>query len=161
MVTARPGRMGARWGAASVLPPMGIDECRLVELPLVEDPQGNLAFAEGEREVPFSIARVYHVYGVPSAARRGGHAHRSIEQMVICLSGGFEVSVDDGSRRGVFAIGDPQFGLYLPPMVWHELRGFAADSAYYVASSGRYDEAEYIRDYDEFLAARGGPGPSA
>lgn len=129
---------------------MGIDECKLVELPFIEDPQGNLAFAEGERHLPFPIARVYHVYGVPAGARRGGHAHRSIEQVVFCLCGRFEVTVNDGFRRDAFAMEDPRLGLYLPPMIWHELQGFAAGSAYYVASSGSYEEAEYIRDRDEF-----------
>lgn len=119
-------------------------------MPSVEDPQGNLAFAEGDRHVPFQIARVYHVYGVPAGAKRGGHAHRGIEQLVVCLRGDFEITVDDGSRRGSFAIGDPRFALYLPPMVWHELTGFAADSAYYVVSSGLYDEGEYVRGYEEF-----------
>jgi uncharacterized RmlC-like cupin family protein len=129
---------------------VGVDQCKLIELPVAENPLGNLAFAEGERQVPFAIARVYHVYGVPAGARRGGHAHRRIEQLVFCLNGGFEVSVEDGSRRHSFALEDPRFGLYLPPMVWHDLTDFAADSAYYVVSSGRYDEAEYIRDYEEF-----------
>lgn len=130
---------------------MGVDECKLVELPTVEDRQGNLVFAEGGRHVPFAIARTYHVYGVPAGARRGGHAHRRIEQLVVCLQGGFEVAVDDGVRRESFSLGDPRFGLYLPPLVWHELTGFTAGSAYYVVSSGRYDESEYIRDHGEFL----------
>jgi uncharacterized RmlC-like cupin family protein len=140
---------------------VGIDECRLIELPSVEDPQGNLAFAEGGRHVPFQIARVYHVYGVPAGAKRGGHAHRGIEQLVICLRGDFEIAVDDGSHRGSFAIGDPRFALYLPPMVWHDLTGFAADSAYYVVSSGLYNEGEYVRDYEEFrrLAHRSPKAP--
>lgn len=129
---------------------MGTDECRLIELPSVEDPQGNLVFAEGERHIPFQIARAYHVYGVPAGAKRGGHAHREIEQLVICLNGGFEVAVDDGSHRRTFVMGDPRFALYLPPMAWHDLTGFAADSAYYVVSSGLYDESEYLRDYEEF-----------
>ena len=147
-------------GAVRLAFPVGVDECKLVELPVVEDPLGNLAFAEAERDVPFPIARVYHVYGVPAGARRGGHAHRRIEQMVFCLGGGFEVAVDDGDRRDAFALDDPRFGLYLPPMIWHELSGFDAGSAYYVASSGSYDEAEYIRDRDEFLALARGSSPA-
>ncbi len=130
--------------------PVSLDECKLVELPVVEHPQGNLAFAEGERQIPFQIARVYHVFAVPALARRGGHAHRRIEQVVFCLHGRFELSVDDGVRTGSFVLEDPKSGLYLPPLVWHELSGFAPGSAYYVASSGRYDEGEYIRDRDEF-----------
>lgn len=160
MVTARPGRMGAS-GALLACRPVGIDECRLIELPSVEDPQGDLVFAEGERHVPFSIARAYHVYGVPSDARRGGHAHRRIEQLVTCLSGGFEVAVDDGSRRRAFAMDDPRFALYLPPMIWHDLTDFAADSAYYVLSSGLYDETEYVRDYEEFQRLASDPSQIA
>lgn len=129
---------------------MGVDDCQLVELPTVEDAQGNLVFGEGEHHIPFPIARVYHVYDVPRGARRGGHAHRRTRQLVICLNGGFEVSVEDGSSHSSFALGDPRFGLYLPPMTWHDLTDFAEGSAYYVVSSGRYDEAEYIRDYEEF-----------
>jgi hypothetical protein len=129
---------------------VGVDDCQLVELPTVEDSQGNLVFGEAERHIPFAIARVYHVYDVPEGAQRGGHAHRDIEQLIICLHGGFEVSVDDGSRRASFALSDPSFGLYLPSMAWHDLTGFAEGSAYYVVSSGRYDETEYVRDYAEF-----------
>ena len=135
---------------------MGVEECKLLELPAVEHPLGNLVFAEGERHVPFPIARVYHVYGVPARARRGGHAHRRIEQLVICLSGGFEVALDDGSDRRVLTVDDPRLGLYLPPMIWHDLTGFAEGSAYYVVSSGPYDEAEYIRDHGEFHRLAGG-----
>lgn len=140
---------------------MGIEDCKLVELPSVEDPQGNLVFGEGERHVPFPIARVYHVYGIPAGSRRGGHAHRHIEQLVICLSGAFEIGVDDGSRRASFAMEDPRFGLYLPPLVWHELTGFTAASSYYVVSSGVYDEAEYVRDREEFLGLAADSGASA
>lgn len=139
---------------------MSIDECKLIELPSVEDPQGNLVFAEGERHIPFPIARAYHVYGVPAGARRGGHGHREIEQMVICISGSFKVTVDDGSRRDAFSLDDPRHALYLPPMVWHDLIDFAADSAYYVVSSGRYDEREYVRDYDEFRRLASDPSPT-
>lgn len=135
---------------------MGAQECKLVELPVVEDPQGDLAFAEERRHVPFPIARVYHVYRVPSGATRGGHAHRAVEQMVVPLAGSFEVVVDDGSRRRAFALDRPQVGLYLPPLVWHDLRGFSAGSAYFVLASTHYDEADYIRDYEEFRAATQG-----
>jgi dTDP-4-dehydrorhamnose 3,5-epimerase-like enzyme len=129
---------------------VGIEKCKLVELPSVEDPQGNLVYAEGGRHVPFPIARAYHVFDVPAGAQRGGHAHREIEQLVICLRGSFEVAVDDGLQRGSFALDDPRFGLYLPPMTWHDLTEFAPRSAYYVVSSGLYDESEYLRDYGEF-----------
>lgn len=111
--------------------------------------------------MPFSIARAYHVYGVPTGAKRGGHAHREIEQLVVCLSGGFVVAVDDGVRRNSFALGDPRVGLHLPPLVWHDLTDFAAESTYYVLSSGLYDESEYVRSYEEFRHLVADPLPGS
>jgi dTDP-4-dehydrorhamnose 3,5-epimerase-like enzyme len=132
---------------------VGIEECKLVELPVVEDPQGDLAFAEGESHVPFPIARVFFVYGVPSDAIRGGHAHLSLEQVVFCLAGRLEFVVDDGSQRRTFALEDPRTGLYLPPMVWHDIGGFSPGTVYLVLTSMPFDEADYIRDRDEYRAA--------
>jgi len=131
---------------------VGIDDCKLVELPVVRDPHGDLAFAEGGRHVPFDIERVFYVYDVPSEAVRGGHAHRSLEQVVFCVSGGFEVVVYDGTDRRSHRLEDHRVGLYLPPMVWHDMVGFAAGTAYVVLTSAPYDEADYIRDRDEYLA---------
>jgi hypothetical protein len=87
---------------------------------------------------------------VPAGARRGGHAHRETEQLLICLHGSFEVAVDDGLRREAFLLSDPRVGLYLPRMIWRELTDFADDSSYYVVASRHYDEADYVRDYEAF-----------
>lgn len=124
-----------------------------VELPVVEDPQGNLVFAEGEGHVPFPIARVFFVHDVPGEAVRGGHAHISLEQAVFCVSGRFDVVVDDGTGRRTFALEDPSTGLYLPPMVWHDLVGFSPGTTYLALTSANFDEGDYIRDYDEYLGA--------
>jgi uncharacterized RmlC-like cupin family protein len=132
---------------------MGIDSCRLVHLPVVADPQGNLAFAEAEEHVPFAVARVYYVYDIPVSARRGGHAHSELEQVVFCLAGAMEMVVDDGRDRRTFRLEDPHEGLYLPPMVWQDIGGFAEQTVYMVLASARYDESEYIRDYDAYVAA--------
>jgi uncharacterized RmlC-like cupin family protein len=132
---------------------VGIEECKRIELPTVEAPQGTLAFAEGEDHVPFSIARVFFVYDVPGEAARGGHAHLVLEEAVFCLAGRLDVVVDDGSQRQTFALEDPHVGLYLPPMVWHDLIGFAPGTAYLAAASTHFEESDYIRDYDEYLAA--------
>jgi dTDP-4-dehydrorhamnose 3,5-epimerase-like enzyme len=132
---------------------VGIEDCRLIELPVVEDPQGNLAFAEGEGHVPFPIARAFYVYAVPAGAARGGHAHRSLRQVVFCVSGRLDATVDDGTERRSFALEDPREGLYLPPMVWHDLGGFSPGTAYLVLTSARFDEGDYIRDRDEYLTA--------
>ncbi len=127
--------------------------CKLVDLPVVEDPQGNLAFAEAESHVPFPIARSFHVYGIPAGAQRGGHSHRTLEQVVFCLSGSFEIVVDDGERRQPFLLDDPSAGLYLPPLVWHDMGRFESGTVYTVLASAAYDESDYIRDYDAFRSA--------
>ncbi len=132
---------------------MGIEECKLVQLPVVEDLQGNLAFAEGESQIPFPIARVFYVYDIPAGAVRGGHAHISLEQVVFCVAGRFDAVVRDGTRRRTFPIEDPRVGLYLPPMVWHDLGGFSPGTVYLVLTSAPFDRDDYIRDYDEYLTA--------
>ncbi len=147
---ARDGK--ALLGSAAVL---GVEECKRVELPVVADPQGDLAFAEGEQHVPFPIARVFYVYDVPSEALRGGHAHIALEQVVFCLCGRLEVSVDDGRRRDAFCLDDPRSGLYLPPMIWQDLADFTPGSVYLVLASARFDEGDYIRDHGDYLAAVG------
>jgi dTDP-4-dehydrorhamnose 3,5-epimerase-like enzyme len=131
---------------------MGIDRASLVQLPVVADPQGNLAFAEAEDRVPFPVARVFYVYDIPVPAKRGGHAHRELEQVVFCLAGAMEVVVDDAGSRRAFRLKDPRVGLYLPPMVWHDIGAFSAGTVYMVLASAKYDEGDYIRDYEEYLA---------
>jgi dTDP-4-dehydrorhamnose 3,5-epimerase-like enzyme len=133
---------------------VGVEDCRPVELPVVEDPLGDLAFAEAGRHIPFQIARAFHVYGVPPGARRGGHAHRELEQVVFCLSGKLEVAVTDGVDERAFSLADPRVGLYLPPMVWHDLACVGENTIYTALASTRFDEDDYFRDFDDFLAAR-------
>lgn len=131
---------------------MGIDEASLIELPVVADPQGNLAFAEAEDHIPFPIARVFYVYDIPVSAKRGGHAHRELEQVVICLAGAMEMVVDDAGTRHTYRLEDPREGLYLPPMVWHDIGAFSEGTVYMVLASAKFDEGDYIRDYEEYLA---------
>ena len=130
---------------------MPVDDCRAIELPVVADPRGDLAFAEGENHVPFPIARVFYVSGVPAGAARGGHAHRVLEQAVFCVAGRMEIVVDDGERRREFVLEDPRRGVYLPPMVWHDIGGFSPGTDYLVLASAEFDESDYIRDRGEFL----------
>ena len=134
---------------------MGIEACKPIELPVVADPQGNLAFAEAETHVPFPIARAFYVYGVPAGAARGGHAHLALEQAIFCLFGKLEMTVDDGTGRQTHLLDDPRRGLYLPPMVWHDIGGFGPGTVYLVLASSAFEEADYIRDYDEFARAVG------
>lgn len=134
---------------------MGIENCKLVELPVIHDPQGNLTFIEQGRHVPFDIARVYHTYDVPAGATRGGHAHRSCEELVIAMSGSFELIVDDGERRESFKLDRPHVGLYLPPMMWRELIDFSSNAVCMVVASDYFEEEDYIRDYAAFQSAVG------
>lgn len=132
---------------------MGIDECKLVELPVIENPQGNLTFIEAERHVPFPIARVYYLYDVPEGAVRGGHAHRALEQLILPIGGSFDVVVDDASERRRITLDQPRVGLHVPRMIWRELENFSAGSFCVVLASAYYDEDDYYRDYDEFRSA--------
>jgi dTDP-4-dehydrorhamnose 3,5-epimerase-like enzyme len=134
---------------------LGIDDCKLVELPVVHDPQGNLCFIEQNRHVPFEIARVYHLYDVPGGAVRGGHAHRACEEMLVAVSGSFEVIVDDGVAKKRTRLSRSHTGLLLPPMIWRELVDFSTGSVCMVLASALYDEEDYIRDYGEYESAIG------
>ena len=126
---------------------------RLVELPQIHDPRGDLVFVEGAVHLPFEIARVYYLYNVPVMAERGGHAHRELEQVLFALSGSFRVTTDDGSEKREFLLRDPRQGLHISRMIWREMDQFSQGAVCMVLASHRYDEGDYFRDYHEFLAA--------
>jgi hypothetical protein len=132
---------------------LSIDDCRLVELPVVHNPQGNLTFIEGDKHVPFDIARVYYLYDVPGGAKRGGHAHRDLQQLLVAMSGSLEIIVDDGRERRGIHLNRSYIGLYMPSMIWRELVDFSSGSVCMVLASKPYEESDYIRDYDEFQRA--------
>lgn len=134
---------------------MSVDDCKLLELPVIQNPQGNLTFIEEQRHVPFPIARVYYLYDVPGGAMRGGHAHRDLEQLIVAISGSFDVILDDGSKRREITLNRSRIGLYMPTMIWRELVNFSSGSVCMVLASAYYDEGDYYRDYDEFRAAAG------
>ncbi len=134
---------------------MGVEKCRPIELPVVADPQGNLAFAEAGSHLPFPIARAFYVYEIPVGAARGGHAHLRLEQAIFCLAGSLEMTVDDGAQRRTHVLDDPRTGLYLPPMVWHDIGGFSPGTVYLVFASAPFTESDYIRDYGELMRAVG------
>ena len=127
----------------------------IVQLPRVTDPRGNLTFIEGSAHVPFDIARVYYLYDVPGGESRGGHAHKHLQQLIVAVSGSFDVVLDDGVTRQKFFLNRSYFGLYVPSMHWRELENFSSGSVCLVLASQHYDEADYYRDYQAFLSARG------
>lgn len=130
-----------------------LEQCRIIDLPRINDPRGNLTFVEGGRHVPFHIRRVYYLYDVPGGAERGGHAHRELQQMIVAMSGSFDVVLDDGNNRRRHHLNRSYFGLYIPSLVWRELDNFSSGSVCMVLASLPFDETDYFRDYDEFRKA--------
>lgn len=130
---------------------MSLATCRLIDLPKISDPRGNLTSIEGGRHIPFEVQRVYYLYDVPAGAQRGGHAHKDLHQLIIALSGSFDVLLDDGHKQQRNHLNRPYQGLYVCPMIWRELDNFSSGSVCMVLASNLYDEADYYRDYDEFL----------
>lgn len=133
---------------------MTIANCKIVDLPKIADPRGNLTFVEGGSHVPFDIQRVYYLYDVPGGAERGGHAHKGLHQLIIAMSGSFDVVIDDGREKKRYHLNRSYNGLYVCPMIWRELDNFSSGSVCMVLASNLYDEADYYRDYDEFVIAQ-------
>lgn len=131
-----------------------IDFCGLHDLPKISDPRGSLTFIEGNRHVPFAIERVYYLYDVPGGAERGGHAHKALHQLIVAMSGSFDVVLDDGRRKHRFHLNRSHMGLYVCPMIWRELDNFSSGSVCMVLASSHYDEDDYYRDYTTYLAAQ-------
>jgi hypothetical protein len=125
----------------------------MIDLPKIGDPRGNLTFIEGGRHVPFDIRRVYYLYDVPGGAERGGHAHKDLHQLIIAMSGSFDVVLDDGFNKKRIHLNRSYNGLYVCPMIWRELDNFSSGSVCMVLASNHYDELDYYRNYDEFLKA--------
>lgn len=132
---------------------MGIEACKFIEFPIVHDPRGNLTFVESNRHIPFDIKRVYYLYDVPGGAERGGHGHKNLHQVIIAMSGSFDVILNDGSRSHRYHLNRSYYGLYVAPMMWREIDNFSSGSVCMVLASEHYDETDYFRDYQEFVTA--------
>ena len=137
---------------------MGLEQARIINLPKIGDPRGNLTFIEGQKHIPFEIKRVYYLYDVPGGESRGGHAHYKIEQLVIAASGSFDMILDDGKQKQRFHLNRSYYGLYIPKMLWREMDNFSSSSVCLVLASMMYDESDYIRNYDEFIRVVNGHG---
>jgi WxcM-like, C-terminal len=133
---------------------MMLEKCYTIELPKINDPRGNLTFIENSKHIPFTIQRVFYLYDVPGGASRAGHALKSCEQFLIAMSGSFDVILDDGKERKRYHLNRSYYGLYICPMVWRELDNFSSGSVCMVLASAFYSEADYYRDYEDYLASR-------
>ena len=130
------------------------DDCEIIQLPKIHDPRGNLTFIEGQNHIPFKIKRTYWIYDVPGGEIRGGHAYKKLHELIIAVSGSFDVVLDDGLEKRNFALNRSYYGLYVPNPIWRSLENFSTNSLCLILASEVYNEDEYIRDYDGFLKGR-------
>jgi WxcM-like, C-terminal len=135
---------------------MDLSHCRIIDLPKISDPRGNLTFIEGDRHIPFQVKRVFYLYDVPGGAERAGHALRNCQQFLIAMSGSFDVITYDGKDKQRIHLNRSYNGLYLPPMIWREMDNFSSGSVCLVLASEPYSENDYYRDYRKYLQAVGG-----
>jgi uncharacterized RmlC-like cupin family protein len=130
---------------------MGIEKCKIIDLPKIANASGNLTYIEGNKHAPFEIKRIFYLYDVPCGAIRGRHAHKTLEQVIIALSGSFDLFLSDGYKKVKYRLNRTCIGVYICPMVWSELSNFSSGSVVLVLASKYYNEDDYIRDYDQFL----------
>ena len=130
---------------------IGIDSCKIVNLPRFLDLRGSLSFVEQLNQIPFEIKRTYWIYDVPGGENRGGHAFRKNNEFIIALSGAFDVTVDDGKQKKQFTLNRSYYGLYIPAGLWREMENFSTNSVALEFGSIHYDQQDYIRDYSEYL----------
>ncbi len=131
---------------------MNLEKCQIFHLPKISDPRGNLTFIEAGRHIPFDIRRVYYLYDVPGGAERGGHAHKALHQLIIAMSGSFDIHLDDGTAKKTVHMNRSYYGLYVCPMVWREINNFSSGAVCMALVSEYYDELDYYRDYDQFIS---------
>ena len=123
------------------------------ELQHIDQPTGSIVVAESERNVPFSIRRVYFLHHVPGTQRRGGHAHKKLTQIAVCAQGSCRFRLDDAVETAEVVLSSPHEGILIRPMIWHDMSEFSDDCVFLVLASEHYDESDYIRSYDEFKHA--------
>ena len=132
---------------------MNLQDCRIIELPKIQDPRGNLSVIEGNKHIPFEMRRVFYLYDVPGGSERAGHALKSCEQFLIAMSGSFDVILYDGKNNQRFHMNRSYYGLYIPPLIWREIDNFSSGAVCLALASEPYDESGYYREYRDFLAA--------
>lgn len=128
-----------------------LKDCKVIELSKVHNVSGNITVVEGNKIIPFAIKRIYYLYDVPGGADRGGHAHKSLYQLIVAASGSFDVIIDDGTNKKKINLNHPYKGLLIVPGIWRDLTNFSSGSICLVLASELYDEIDYIRDYKHFI----------
>jgi dTDP-4-dehydrorhamnose 3,5-epimerase-like enzyme len=131
-----------------------VDICKIIRLPKIEDNRGNLTVVEKNDLFNFDIKRVYYIYDVPAGSERGGHAHKELHQLIVAVSGSFDVLIDDGYSKKIFKLNRPYEALYVCPLIWREINNFSSGSVCLVMASNKYDEIDYFRNYTDFLKAK-------
>ena len=132
-------------------PDTTVDDCRMITLPHYRLSDGTVTVAQNSDVIPFAIARIYYIYDIPSGSERGGHSHHHEQRLLVAASGCFDVKVCDGRRWRTFTLRDPHEALYIPSGLWRTLENFSAGSVAPALSSTKYDETDYVRDFDEFV----------
>lgn len=132
---------------------MKLDKVEILDLPKILDERGNLSYLEGQNHIPFKIKRTYWIYDVPGGQMRGGHAYKSLHEVIIALSGSFDVVLNDGVEEKRFHLNRSYFGLYVPNGIWRHLDNFSTNSLCLIMASDIYDEKDYIRDFKEYQKA--------
>ena len=130
---------------------MSVENCKIINLPKISDPRGNLSFIEGGQHIPFDIKRVYYLYDVPAGAERGGHSHKEQQEFLIALSGSFDVVLNDGFQQKTIALNKPFEGLLINKGIWRELKNFSSGAVCLVVASDVFSEEDYIRDFEDFI----------
>jgi dTDP-4-dehydrorhamnose 3,5-epimerase-like enzyme len=132
-----------------------ISDVKIINLPKIEDPRGNLSIIEEEKNIPFKIGRTYWIYDVPGGQLRGGHAFKKQQEFIVALSGSFDVMVDDGNQKQSYSLNRSYYGLYIPAGLWRQMENFSTNSLAMVISSTQFSLNDYIREYPDFLKYKG------
>ena len=131
-----------------------ISDCDILSLPRIKNVAGNITAMHNSKELPFDIKRIFYLYDVPGGESRGAHAHYECHQLIVAASGSFEILLDDGMEQKILQLNRPYMGLHIPPLIWASEINFSSGSICLVLASHEYNEADYIRDYNEYLNLR-------
>lgn len=131
-------------------------DCSIIELPRIENRAGNITPISNNKEIPFDVKRVFYIYDIPGGEDRGAHAHKECHQLLIAAGGSFEIELNDGKTKRTVMLNRPYYGLHIPPGIWAAEKSFSSGAICLVLASHKYDAADYIREYDDFLNFRNG-----